>query len=214
MNPGFMSIWIIIILLILMVTGWKPYLAPEVSRRSLLVTAFGITVLLPFSLWWQPMPNLIPIELHAAVIVLLFSGLLTLKGSEDWRYKGYLVLCAVMIAVIWGSLRKMYSFYPIFYWLDPQWDAPLFAGVLCSAFTSQVKHQFGIIVWAAALGEVLNALLQSGNYTAMIGTLTWWDSFWITLITARIFSFVLKAIRRTASRVGVMLWDLKGGRSS
>ncbi len=84
----------------------------------------------------------------------MLAGFMTYIDSEDWSYKGYLLLCAVMIAVIWGFIRKMYSYDPIFHWVDPSWDAPLLCGMFCGAFTSQVKHQFGMIVWGAVLGEI------------------------------------------------------------
>ena len=214
MNPGYVSIWIIIIVFILITTGWKSYLAPDISRRTMAFLGIITVLLLNVSLWWSPFPPQIQVQLHVSACLFILAGLMTYIDSEDWSYKGYLLLCAVMIAVIWGFIRKMYSYDPIFHWVDPRWDAPLLCGMFCGAFTSQVKQQFGMVVWGAVLGEMLNAVLQAGVYTAYIGSLSWWDSFWIAMAAARSFSLLLKTIRLGASKLSGMLWHIKGGRSS
>ncbi|MBD2869636.1 YphA family membrane protein [Paenibacillus arenilitoris] len=214
MNPGFMSLWIMLIMIILLATGWKPYLAPDLSRPAM--TLFGIVMLalLPVSAWWSPMRESMHVGIHVSVCFLLLAGLLAFWGEEQWSYKSYLALCAIMIAVIWGFVRKIYSYDPVFYWLGPVWDAPLLAGVLCGAFSSSAKHQFGMLIWGAVLGEWLNTLLQARGYTAWIGTLSWWDGFWIAVATARLFAFALKLLRAALSKLGILFWHMKGGRSS
>jgi len=214
LNPGYMSIWIMIILFILIATGWKPYLAPDISRRMMSLLGIAIIALLGVSFWWKPFQGYIQVELHMSVCLLLLIGVLAFMNKEDWSYIGYLILCTIMIAVIWGFIRKMYSFDPVFHWINPNWDAPLLCGIFCGAFTSQVKHQFGMIVWGAVLGETLNAVLQFGAYTAHIGSLAWWDSFWIAMATAMMCSMLLKSARFGFSKLSVILWHLKGGRPS
>jgi hypothetical protein len=203
-----------IMMLILIATGWKPYLAPDISRRTIVLLGILIIVLTPFPIWLSPLSEYVQIKLHVSVCILLLASLLTFKGSEEWSYKGYLALCALMIAVIWGCFRKMYSYDPVFCWIDPIWDAPITAGLLCGAFTSQTKQQFSMIIWGSVLGETLNAALQAGIYTVFIGSLSWWDSFWITAVTAKLFSLMLKMIRKGLSKLSVVLWHMKGGRSS
>ncbi|WP_054024358.1 hypothetical protein [Bacillus sp. FJAT-28004] len=214
MNPGYMSIWIMIIMFILIVTGWKPYLAPDISRRMLSLLGIAIIALLSVSFWLKPFQGHIQVELHISICLLLVVGILGFVNKEDWSYIGYLILCTLMLAVIWGFIRKMYSFDPVFHWFDPSWDAPLLCGIFCGAFTSNVKHQFGMIVWGAVLGETLNAALQVGAYTAHIGNLAWWDSFWIAMATAMLCRMLLKSVRIGFSKLSIILWHLKGGRPS
>lgn len=215
MNPGFMSIWIMMITFILIATGWKTYLAPEISSRMMALLGIFMVMLLVFPLWWSPFPEFIRLEIHISVCLMLVIGvLMSYRASEVRSYFCYLILCTLMISIIWGFIRKMYSYDPVFYWIGPNWDAPLLAGIFCGAFTSQIKHQFGMMVWGAVLGEALNTVLQSGAFTAHIGQSSWWDSFWIALATARVFSLLLRAIRTGASKLSVKLWHIKGGRSS
>nr|WP_156889583.1 hypothetical protein [Paenibacillus harenae] len=160
------------------------------------------------------MREYIPIEIHVSVCMLLIASLFAFKGDEEWSYKGYLVLCTLMIAVIWGFVRKIYSFDPVFYWLGPNWDAPMLGGLLCGAFSASSKHQYAMIIWGAVLGECLNAMLQSHGYTAFVGSLSWWDGFWIAIATARLFTLLLKLFRVSLAKLSLMLWHIRGGRSS
>src|SRR5690606_9732452 len=137
MNAGYLSLWVICCAFILIMTGWKSVIAPGTNRRTMVLLLLLGAVLLPFPLWWAPVALLPYLQLHAAAGVLLTAGALALlRGDEEWSYKGYLLLSMLMIALIWGMVRKIYSFDPVFYMINPVWDAPLLGGLLCGAFTS------------------------------------------------------------------------------
>lgn len=215
MNPGYLSIWIMTILFILIATGWKSQIAPDLGPRMLKVW-MGVCLLAMTNvpLWWSPAPEYLHAALHVSVWLLLLTSITTYKGTEEWSYVGYLILCALMIAIIWGFIRKIYSYDPVFYWIDPRWDAPLLAGIFCGAFTSQFKQQCSMLIWGAVLGEAFNSVLQTGAYTAQIGSLSWWDSFWIALSAARLFSLLVKGIKLAILKLNGFFWQSKGGRSS
>ncbi|OMF35180.1 hypothetical protein BK133_10720 [Paenibacillus sp. FSL H8-0548] len=215
MNAGYMSFWIMSILFILIATGWKPYIAPDLSSWFLKVLiGIGMLALLNIPLWWSPSTGHVQVMLHATIGLLLLVSIPAFKATKDFAYIGYLMLCTLMIAAIWGFTRKIYSYDPVFYLMDPSWDAPLLAGMFCGAFTAQFKQQCGLLIWGAVLGEAFNSALQAGGYLAHIGSLAWWDSFWIAIAAARIFSLLFKTIRLSISKLNHMLLHIRGGRSS
>lgn len=214
MNPGFISLWLIIIWLVLLATGWKPFLFPAVGRRTMLTYGMLSLLLIPNPVWLEAELAGIRIELHVAVCALLIAAMAAAMRFEGWSQRGYLVLSMVMIAVVWGSVRKMYSYDPVFYWLDPIWDAPLAAGVLCGAFSSEVRHQGVILLWGAAVSELLLVLLQTDNPFARIGSLSWWDGFLIAFSAARLVSILLRGARSAMSKAGTFFWHSRGGGSA
>lgn len=202
MNPGYIAIWIIICAVILFSTGWKPLIAPGVNRRSFVLLLVAVIALLPFPLWSSVMPQFPNLELHAAVYLLLIAGGATLlRSKEEWSYKGYMLLCIAMIALIWGTIRRIYSVDPVFYWLEPTLDTPLLAGALVGAFASRTELQFGILIWGAALGEMINAVLQGSDLMARIGSVSWWDSFCMAMAAAFFCSQLLKLARTAFAKV-------------
>lgn len=211
MNPGYLSFLILLITAILLATGWKHVLAPDISWR-IIGGAAAAAMLLPLPLWWSPLPEFLPIMLHAVVCAGLLASTPAFRERGWTASTGYYLLFTVMLGIIWGGIRQAYSFDPVFHWINPLWDAPLLAGLLCGAFTSHARQQLAVLLWAAMLGELVHTLLHV--HTAYIGSLAWWDSFWLAAATARLFSLLIKVVYRAAARVGSLLWQLKGGRSS
>ncbi|MCA0754436.1 hypothetical protein KP806_05195 [Paenibacillus sp. N4] len=214
MNPGFISLWLLLIWLVLLATGWKPFLFPEVTRRRMLTYGLIGLLLLPTPIWLTAVLAGAHIELHAAVCVLLAAAMAALLRFEGWSLRGYLALSAVMTAVVWGFVRKIYSYDPVFYWLDPNWDAPLAAGVLCGAFSSEVRHQGVILIWGAALSELLLALLHKDIPSVRIGSLSWWDGFLIAFSAARLISILVRGAKTAMSKAGTFFWHSRGGGSA
>lgn len=217
LNSGFITLWIAIIAFILFCTGWKNVLAPDVSTRSLLLFAAACTAALPTSWWLQ-----IPIEGHAAIVVRMhvstfvlmaaaFTAALGLKGLGN---KGYAALCSIVIALIWGSVRQLYSFDPVFYWLDPALDAPLLGGALCGALAPGLKQQFGMLVWGSIFGELVCAMLRKSPITVSIGNLAWWDGLCIALLSSAIVGFAYRGMRAAGTKLAEMYLNNKGGSSS
>ncbi|WP_444939710.1 YphA family membrane protein [Paenibacillus harenae] len=171
-------------------------------------------LLMPLWIHFRMRAGEILIHSHAAILLLLIAGIVTAKDDEGWNNKLYLALCGGIVGLIWGLIRKLYSYDPVFYWLGPSWDAPLLGGVLCGLFTSNGKQQFGIIVWGAVLGEFVYAILYKGAVVTSIGTVAWWDGFLASLAAARIASLAHRAVRTTGSKISVFLLNDKGGRSS
>jgi hypothetical protein len=214
-NAGYMSFWIMSILFVLIATGWKPYVAPDVGQGSLrILIGIGMLGLFNVPLWWMPSPAYLQVMLHASVVLLVLFSLHAFTDARNWGSIGYLLLCALMVAVIWGFVRKIYSYDPVFYWISPSWDAPILAGMFCGAFTAQFKQQCALVIWGAVLGETLNTILQAGGYVGQIGSLSWWDSFWISIAAARMISLLLKAGKLGITKLNDRLLHIRGGRSS
>ncbi len=219
MNPGFISVWIVIMALILFATGWREYLAPGISRRTLIVLGAVSAIMLMMPLWIDI--HLRPgaavtavIHIHAAIILLLLAGMVTGWGDEGWNNKLYLVLCGVIVGLVWGIVRKLYSYDPVFYWLGPSWDAPILSGALCGICTSNGRQQFGVMIWGAVIGEFVYALLYKGIVMTSIGSVAWWDRFLVSLVAASLASVAHRAVRMTGSKISDLLLNYRGGRSS
>ncbi|WP_424766091.1 YphA family membrane protein [Paenibacillus sp. sgz302251] len=214
LNPGYVSLGIVLIVLILAATGWRPYLAPDTDSRKMAIVVLLLAAVIPTSLWLSLVIFNLQLHVHASACIVIIAAFLIYLDPEEVGYKVYLVLSALLIATIWGFTRMLYSYDPVFFWLSPSWDSPIAGGLLCSAFSSQVKHQFGMLVWGAVFGEVLHAALMSGTNVPFIGSLAWWDSFLIAIVTARICSMMLLLMRLGISKLSLILWRVKGGRSS
>lgn len=211
MNSGYMSLLIMTIALILIATGWSDYVGASLNRTKLAIVATTCVVLHFFQMKFT-IGN-IDIYLHAGVVVAMAAALLALRGPTLWDSKYYLLLCALLTGMIWGSIRKMYMIDPVFFWFDPRWDAPLLGGLLAAAFSTKASHQFTVLLFSAAFSEIICALLQGGHYGANIGSLAWWDVFWVSYASARMISVLFNLLRIFVQRFIALSWRKKGGSS-
>ncbi|MCM3627433.1 hypothetical protein M3194_08650 [Paenibacillus glycanilyticus] len=197
---------------ILITTGWSNLVGLSVKNRKWVFLALAVCAAL------QPIKETfhigqVQIHVFAGTILLMLITLLAMRGPLVWDSRGYLLICALLAGMIWGSVRKMYSVDPVFFWLDPFLDGPVVAGVLASAFSTKGQHQFTVLLFAGAAAELVHALLQRGVYEASIGSLQWWDSLWIAFATARVISLLFQAVRTGVVRFIAIPWRNKGGSS-
>ncbi|MCR2803034.1 YphA family membrane protein [Paenibacillus soyae] len=216
MIPGYVCALLLLIVSILWATGWKAAFAPRVSTSWTIAVLGIIAILLMFPLWITPIARLAEIKIHAAVCVLLLCG-----SGSFWRRPAhgqrlYILSCAIMLAIVWGSARSLYSHESMFYFVHPDWDAPLLSGILCGAFTSDIRHQFSIVVWGAAVSEAVQWFLMERGTSPLylIGEWAWWDGVAVALCAAVLFTAVSRAARTGIVKLGaVWLRQLRGGKS-
>ncbi|MDQ6418253.1 hypothetical protein RB620_02265 [Paenibacillus sp. LHD-117] len=212
MIPGYLSVWLALVITILFATGWKPYIAPKLRSATAVVMTCAMAAAALYRFWWMPFPRYPFVNLHGAVLVLLAASLIALAFKDNKGHRGYLVLCIFMLAIIWGSIRSLYTHDPVLYWLEPCWDAPLLCGLLCCIFTMNIRYQAGALLWCAVFGDAISAWLENGAYTALIGSLNWWDSYSLALSAACCSTLAIRCVRYAGAIVGRTWVGIRGGR--
>lgn len=214
MIPGYISILLLLIVSILWATGWREVLVPNMRTGWTAAIALAIAALLIFPLWTSPIASEPAVQVHVSAWLLLAASAILLWRTAQDSQRGYLMLCALMLAIVWGSARSLYSHETMFYWMDPLWDMPLLAGLLCGAFTSDSRHQLVLVAWGAAWGEFIVAMFREGAVHARIGSWEWWDSVAIAFCSAVAVTVLLRAARAIGAWISAAWLNLRGGRSS
>lgn len=215
MVPGYLCILFLFIFCILWATGWKPIFAPNVRTGWALTLTGLILCTLMVPIWITPIAKFPGFHIHASVCLLLVSSVTAVLLSAKHGQAFFLVLCAVMLAVVWGSTRSLYAHESFLHWLSPTLDAPLLAGLLCGVFTTDSNHQLAIMAWGAAIGECMAALLQEGGtFQVQIGSWAWWDGFAIAICATFALGAAGRALRGMISKLGAVWLQQRGGRSS
>ncbi|QAY66180.1 YphA family membrane protein [Paenibacillus protaetiae] len=208
MNPGFISLLILIAAGILLSTGWGTVFFPGVSGRA--AAAAGVGCGLLQLVYGTFMLGHIHIEYYGGVFALLLLSSAVFRSEKPVTQTGYLMLCAFIVGIIWGSVKQIYYADPVFYWVHPVWDAPLLGGLLASAFVSKLAHQFALLVWSAIWSEITGAALSTLGYTASIGSLAWWDGLLISLAAARTVTAVLGWLKKAVRKLPYLSWKTSG----
>lgn len=204
MNPGFISLLIIVISGILICTGWNAELLGGIRIRNVVLLGFGCLLCHRIAVAFPALEHTIVIRGDA--LVALAATRFCVRDGRTAGLAGYLLLCAFIVAMIWGSLREIYRADPVFYWLHPVWDAPLLSGMLAAAFTPKVKQQYAMLVWSAFLAEWISFALSGTSRSLSWGAFDWWDGLLISLAAARGTSLLFVWSRAAISRLAEGPW--------
>ncbi|MDF2837145.1 MAG: hypothetical protein K0Q63_2785 [Paenibacillus sp.] len=212
MIAGYMTVWLALIIVILLATGWKPYIAPKLGAPAILLLAATIGFAAYAGYWWTPIAGLPSVTIHGAVAVVLVASFLAWAGKNNSGQRGYLLICVLMLAIIWGSISSLYTHDPVLYWLEPGWNSPLLCGLLCCVFTTNIRYQAGALLWTSVIGGVISAWLDNGTYAVTIGSAGWWDSYCLAIATACCGAIMIYLTRQTLAVAGRTWIGMRGGR--
>ena len=197
MTEGYWTILLFIMLLILLLTGWKAWLAQHFS-----ITFIGLSYV---SIWtshwfnWIISLNVLRFEVTidgSILLIVLLQLLYLLKGLPQKSGMLYSTMYILLIAFLSTISHAIIIYSP---WVKANialWYIPVGSGILLGALGVSFKQLGVIIFWGAIAAEALLLWQQKGEYIARIGTLLWWDLISMTIIFSFIFILVLETIVR------------------
>lgn len=195
MTEGYWTILLFIMLLILLVTGWKTWLAQHFS-----ITFIGLSYA---SIWISKWLDwMIPLHVHgfrltidgSVILVLLLQLLFLLKRLPRKSHILNSVMYIFLLAFLSTISHAIILYSP---WVKANiavWYIPVGCGLLLGALGIGI-HQLGAVVfWGAITAEILLLWQQKGEYISQIGNLLWWDMIAMTIICSFIFILTLEKI--------------------
>lgn len=212
MMPGYVASLLLVAGIILMVTGWKPYVAPGTRNVSLIVLFISVIALIPLPIWISPQESFFVI--HVSALPILAAGFVSfIRGKSEAGGHGLLFAVFVLLSILWGCLRSLYVHEPFFHWLEPGWDAALLCGLLTSLFLTKTSGQVGLLVWCSAFGELFAAWLDQGAYVARLGSPQWLDILMLSIAVALCGNGIQRIAKSTGLRLASFVAGAKGGRN-
>ncbi|MHA6483870.1 YphA family membrane protein [Paenibacillus sp. strain BS8-2] len=212
LNPGYITVWMVLIIIILFATGWKPYLAPRVKAPTMFLLFIATTITLFVDYWWLLPADLPAAAIHSGTALWLVASLIAWVDNSNSGERGYLFICVLMLAIIWGSIRSLFAQDPVLYWIEPSWNAPLLCGLLSCMFTTNIRYQAASLLWSAVLGDVISAWLDKRISPLQIGSASWWDSLCIAIAVACCGAISIHLVRRVLAMAGRTWITLRDGR--
>ncbi|OPA81424.1 hypothetical protein BVG16_03695 [Paenibacillus selenitireducens] len=181
LNAGTIAILVYLIVLILIVSGWKEVFMKSLSYRACLLFMLGWLICVFMNL--QITPN---IRLNAGIVVLLSSALLCFFQIQVWYRKLYVLTVTVLIGTVYALFGHFVRMDPIFIWVSPVWD-PVIVATLCVLLAVQsIEEQMVVITIAFLLGDGLLQWISGGHHVISLGTAGWYDQWWLAIVVARL----------------------------
>jgi hypothetical protein len=185
MNPGFLSIVLLVIALILLTSGWKDVLLRSMSHKG---------ILLFFMLWFGL--SRVTIELPAYKLNLTFALVAALAVGVWLRTKGAgAKLHMLSVGLLLGSfhflLRELFDKDPILIIARSDLDIAVLFGLITVVLQRSVGIQLACLSMGMALGELYDALLRR-EPSAFLGSSSFQDEWWTAVFVSRLATLLLQ----------------------
>lgn len=180
MNPGFLTFILISITLILLASGWKPMLLPEIPHYAIVLffTAWCLSGLFHFRLRDG-------IEINGTVVVLFVSAMPVVLDRRPFVTRLHYVSLSLFLASVYYLLKHLGDLDPFFLPYRSWVSSALVTAMLTAVLVRKAKDQIACISLALLCGCALYRLVHPERSTVPFGGLQFQDEWWLTVLAAR-----------------------------
>ncbi|WP_127530774.1 hypothetical protein [Paenibacillus kobensis] len=206
MNAGFVAIWLITIVIILLVTGWRELVADQVKPSSMTLLIVGCVLLWPFYVtlhreWLPPAGG--TVSLSACWLTVWAIAAVLFNRPKGSLQRFYMIVAALLSSLMGGWLRLLYMNDPVLIIGHSSLDAAILTGA-AAALSAPIQSQslFAVVT----IASVLQPLVMGWFAPAVawrpveIGSLAWWDGYMAALLSSRLMGLCIRVIKSAASK--------------
>ncbi|WP_442601123.1 YphA family membrane protein [Paenibacillus sp. KN14-4R] len=188
MNPGYLSLILISITLIMLASGWKEVFLRHVSHKE---------ILLFFILWFvgsQFTFQIRQVEINGSMIVGMTLCLYACLRGESKLQQAYIIVSGVLLGSVYTLLLELFASDPIFIISNARWDAAIGVALLAVLMRRGHMTQMVSVAIGMLLGDVGHHYLHRHEISIFLGSPIFQDTWWLALLTARFASILLNSL--------------------
>jgi hypothetical protein len=204
MNPGFLSLILVSISLILLASGWRQTLLRGIPHYAILLffTAWCISSLFQFH-WLDGT------EINGTVALLSLVIAIVLLGHRSVLSGLHYVSLGLFLASVYYLLKHLGDLDPFFLPYRSWAGTAIVVALLGSMLIRKAKDQIACLSLALLFGCAFYRIVHPERLAIPFGGLRFQDEWWLTVVAARMFSmtgeYATDAVR-TASKSLVERW--------
>ncbi|PZD93509.1 hypothetical protein DNH61_23090 [Paenibacillus sambharensis] len=188
MIAGYLSVWLLLSGMILIMTGWRRELIGGCSMRIAALFLVPLTAMTLLSAGRPVYYVLLP------VAWLWLWAMMAITKHEAAVHQTYIYLTALLTAAAWIWMRKLYWFDPVFVILHPYTDAPLLAALAAAFMSARFRDQFAVLALSSTIGELGSVLIPLKELTwrsSVLDSRVLLDSFLLAMAGVRLVTVLL-----------------------
>jgi hypothetical protein len=185
MNPGYMTIFVLMVICILLASGWKDLLLAGISREAIIVFIVGWLLCSFFSLHFIIYGA--GIQINLAFIFLLGYSLFLFSHLKEPLDRLHTVALAVLLGLLDVTFREASPF-------AMGYDALIMAIVTVS-FQREAQKQIASLLLGLLCGNVVSMIIHQRAQTIVMADQRYQDFWWLTLLLARAGAVIFDYLR-------------------
>lgn len=194
MNPGYMSLLLIVVSLILLASGWKDTIIRGIAHQSLLLF---------FMLWFLLAPFRMPAgdtRIYGSIPILAGMALLMLYRTESRLYRLHVVSVSMLLGSVAFFLLETVHIAPAIMVLNAEWTVALYLGLMSAVLLKAPAVQIAALSLGLVAGEWMHWYAHRAQASHDIGGLGFQDMWWMTVAASRGFSLVMQSVGAAARK--------------
>jgi hypothetical protein len=206
MPPGYAAFFMWVASAVLWWSGWREETADGIPDRAVAVFLAGwpVTAWKNTVLWESAAHNIAVNGVFLWTTVAMTALALRMETSARWT--------ALSAGFLTGSFTMLLLFSPLLYLFAPDWTSgrgvAIIAGLTTAVLIKGASGQVLGVTTALLLYEVLRSAWIQNSGSILIGDGRWMESWWISVLAARLASVLAKI---AVTRMGRNGWKREGG---
>lgn len=193
-NSGILANLVVLILLILIYSGWFPESVAKISSKNqvtffMIVTLFGFFIELPLVNGWK-------INLGGFFVPLVWVLILLVYKKKNENRLFHLVSTIALLGASYFLLREIIRLDPVLLFIKELYQLTFFIVLITQLVVSNLKEKVALVIGGIILGELLfNLHHQTAFYQIVLGDRTTRDVLWLSLILIVFADFFLGKLK-------------------
>lgn len=201
MNPGYLSLVLLVVSLILFASGWKDIILRGITHPSLLLF---------FVSWLFVMPLAGTIggyRVFFTVPLLVFCSLLIWSRTPGWLYRLHSLSVSLLLGSVTFFLRETLHLMPSMILINKSITTAMIIGVLSAGLTRLPLYQVANVTLGLLIGESMFLYSHREQMPLVLGGAVFQDLWWSAIFAARGSSLLLQGILVGMKKTADTVWE-------
>jgi hypothetical protein len=186
MNPGYLSLLLICMTVILLSSGWKEVFLSRASHKEILLFFVLWIIGLQYSFFVQQ------VQVNGIVIVISLLCVYIFVRVTNWIQRVQIVLFGFLLAAMNFLLLEFYSIDPIFVISHMGLDIAIWLSILTICMSREANVQIASLSIGFIVGEVLYAYKHLSSLPIVLGSSLFQDKWWLALVIVRTTTVIMQ----------------------
>jgi hypothetical protein len=191
MNPGYMTIFVLMVICILLASGWKDLLLAGISREAIIVFIMGWLLSSFFSVHFIIYG--VSIQINLTFIFLLGYSLFLFGRLKEPLDKLHTAVLAILLGLLDVTLREASKF-------AMGYDALIMAIVIVS-FQRSAQKQSASLLLGLLCGNVVSLIIHQRSQAIVMADQRYQDFWWLSLLLTRAVAVIFDYMRPSLKKV-------------
>jgi hypothetical protein len=205
MNPGYLSLLLISISLILLASGWKEHYARSISHYGVLLFFIGWFIFSRLHI------EVYHVHVNLAGVWIAAISLYILWKTNGFVQKVHLLSIGLLLGSFHFLLQEILMMDPVMVIIRPDLDTALFLVVLVLLLQRKAPEQLACLSIALLMGDFYHEVVHHASVPPKVGGPSFQDQWWLSVFTARTGTILIQSAYSGCKGV-IQAWlNRKGG---